>query len=80
MLGSTYILKGEPEKGLVEYEKAYRLNPKSRPVVMDLIEIYRVLNMLGKGRSLLADWVSRNPNDSDAARQLRQWSVEERGG
>jgi len=80
MMGSTYARMGELSKGMVSYQKAYQLNSESRPVVMELAEIYRNSKMPEEARGLLSDWLSRHPDDQAARQLLRQLSSTEGGG
>jgi len=80
MLGSTYARMGELNKGMVSYQKAYQLNSESRPVVMELAEIYRNLEMTDEAGGLLSEWLSRHSEDQAARQLLRQLSSTEGGG
>ncbi|KPL18709.1 MAG: hypothetical protein AMJ92_06895, partial [candidate division Zixibacteria bacterium SM23_81] len=80
MLGSVYHLLSEGGQALVHYEKAYQLNSDSRPVVLELAELYESQGNTARAKDLLSHWLSRHPSDTTAARMLLGWSGPQRGG
>ena len=80
MLGSVYHLLSETSQALVHYEKAYQLNSDSRPVVLELAELYESQGNIKRAKDLLSRWLSRHPSDTTAVRMLRGWSGPQGGG
>jgi tetratricopeptide (TPR) repeat protein len=72
MMGSFYAQSGALEQALSAYQEAHRLNASSRPVVMELAELYLRAGQRVQARSLLQEWLAQHPQDADAETLFRQ--------
>lgn len=72
MLGSYAIALGDTAGALAAYQKAYRLNASSRPVVMELTELYLRTGRADQAEDLLRGWLSQHPEDTVAETLLER--------
>ncbi len=66
MEGSYAAALGDTVAALAAYREAYRLNSSSRPVVMELTDLYLRTGREGEARRLLQSWLDQHPEDSAA--------------
>jgi tetratricopeptide (TPR) repeat protein len=72
MRGSYAAALGDSEEALSAYQEAYRLNAASRPVVMELTELYLRTGRTTEAGKLLRDWLAQHPEDAEAETLLQQ--------
>jgi len=64
MRGSYAIALGDTTGALAAYLEAYRLNASSRPVVMELADLYLQTGRTAEAGELLQNWLARHPQDA----------------
>jgi len=70
MRGSYAAALGDTAEALSAYQEAYRLNASSRPVIMELTDLYLSSGRMVQARELLQDWLDQHPQDSVAEKLL----------
>jgi Tfp pilus assembly protein PilF len=74
MKGSYAASNGDLEQALTAYERALQLNASSRPVAMELAELYLRTEQMEEAGDLLQVWLSQHPGDANAESLLRRAS------
>jgi tetratricopeptide (TPR) repeat protein len=74
MLGNYRLRIGQDVEALADYERAYRLSPSSRHILLELAELYVKSDQVENARDLLLDWLGQHPDDSTARDLLAQIS------
>jgi len=66
MRGGYAVAQGDTAEALSAYRQAYRLNASSRPVVMELTDLYLRTGRMVQARELLQGWLDQHPEDTVA--------------
>ena len=69
-LGMWYETAGMKDKLLEKAELALKLEPNNAMIVGSLVQLYNREGMTEKALKLLEDWVAKNPQDTQARREL----------
>ena len=72
MMGSYSTAIGDSAEALSAYREAYRLNASSRPVVMELSNLYLRTGRAPQARKILQEWLAQHPEDTVAETLLQR--------